>query len=188
MQLLKKIGRLFVLTILVASGLLVNRAFSKVEAPNYDFTLNKLEPFTPGMKISDIPNSIGKGETTEDNGDTKIIRYNLVHARYSFPIFVQTKNGIILDFYARFPTYFLHDTFHQSLINKFGKQDKYYKQESNAVYLWNNENGIKVLYSGTCTITCYPIYVSYIQVTQKKGDFVPLIKKFSDNFIKQKTK
>ncbi|PIK13895.1 hypothetical protein [Halobacteriovorax sp. JY17] len=188
MRSLKNNGRVFVITILVASGLLVNRAFSKVEAPNYDFTLKKLEPFTPGKSIAELPKELGKGEITEDKGDTKIIRYNLVHARYNFPIYVQEKKGIILDFYARFPTYFLHDTFHQSLINKFGKQTKYHRQENDALYLWENVNGIKVIYSGACTVTCYPNYISYIQVTNKKGDFVPLIKKFSNNFLGKKTK
>lgn len=188
MQSLNKIGKIIVLTILVASGLLVNRAFSKVEAPNYDFTLKKLEPFTPGKDIKDLPKEIGKGEVTEDKGDTKIIRYTLVHARYNFPIYVQVKKDIILDFYARFPTYFLHDSFHQSLINKFGKQSKYYRQENNAVYSWDALENIRVIYSGSCTITCYPNYVSYIQKSKKKGDFVPLIKKFSDNFLTNKSK
>ncbi len=188
MQSLNSIGKIIVLTILVGSGLLVNRAFSKVEAPNYDFTLKKLEPFTPGKNINDLPEGVGKGEITEDKGDTKIIRYTLVHARYNFPIYVQTKKNIILDFYARFPTYFLHDSFHQSLINKFGKQSKYYKQENNAVYSWDDLEGMRVIYSGSCTITCYPNYVSYIQKTQKKGDFVPLISKFSNNFLGKETK
>ncbi len=188
MRSLKNNGRVFVITILVASGLLVNRAFSKVEAPNYDFTLEKLEPFTPGKSIAELPKKLGKGEVTEDKGDTKIIRYNLVHARYNFPIYVQEQKGIILDFYARLPTYFLHDTFHQSLINKFGKQTKYHRQENDALYVWENLSGMRVIYSGACTVTCYPNYISYIQVTNKKGDFVPLIKKFSNNFLGKETK
>ncbi|WP_372655685.1 hypothetical protein [Halobacteriovorax sp.] len=188
MQSLVNIGKIIVLTILVGTGLLVNRAFSKVEAPNYDFTLNKLEPFTPGKSIDELPKELGKGEVTEDKGETKIVRYSLVHARYNFPIYVQIKNNIILDFYARFPTYFLHDSFHQSLINKFGKQSKYYRQENNAVYAWNDLENFRVIYSGSCTVTCFPNYVSYIQKSKKKGDFVPLINKFSNNFLGKKTK
>ena len=188
MQSFSNISKLIVVTILFASGLFVNRAFSKVEAPNYNFTLKKLEPFTPGKLISDIPKELGKGEITSDDGDTKIIRYSLVHARYNFPIYVQVKKGVILDFYARFPTYFIHDKFHQSLIDKFGKQTKYYKQENNALYEWKNSNGMRVLYSGSCTITCYPVYLTYIQVTKKKGDFVPLIQKFSNNFLGKEAK
>jgi len=188
MQLIQIIGRLFVLTILVASGLLVNRAFSKVEAPNYDFTLQKLEPFTPGKKASTIPNTLGKADTVEDNGDTKILRYSISHVRYKFPVYVQIKKGIILDFFAKLPTYFLHDTFHQSLINKYGKQSKYHRQENDALYVWNDIENIKIIYSGSCTVTCFPNYVSFIQKTNKKGDYVPLVQKFSNNFLGKKTK
>jgi len=182
-QLIRIIGKIFVLTILLGSGTLVNRAFSKVDPPNYNFSLDKLDPFTPGKTYDSLVKSLGKGEIMEDSGDLKVYRYEVAHVRYKFPVFVQIKNNSITDFYARFPTYFLHDLFHQSLINRFGKQDKYHRQENDAVYIWENAKGNRVIYSGACTVTCFPNYVSYIKVEKKKGDIVPLLQKFSNQFL-----
>jgi hypothetical protein len=179
-----KIIRLFlIVTILTASWNIVNSAFGKVDPPNYNFSLNKLEPFTPNKTLASIEKILGKGELIEDNGETKIIRYMISHVRYKFPVYVQLKKDIVLDFYARFPTYFLHDLFHQSLINKFGKQTKYHRQENDAVYIWEKVKGFRIVYSGACTITCFPNYVSYMKVEEKKGEYIPLLQKFSDQFI-----
>ena len=104
------------------------------------------------------------------------------HVRYIFPVYVQINKGVISDFYARLPTYFLHDIFHQSLITKFGKQTKYYRQENDAIYTWKNVNGLKIIYSGSCTITCYPNYVSYMKVSKVRGEYIPLLQKFSNQF------
>ncbi|WP_127716551.1 hypothetical protein [Halobacteriovorax sp. HLS] len=169
--------------ILTATGSIVNSTFAKIEAPNYDFSLQKLEPFTPNNTLASIEKTLGKGELIEDAGDIKIIRFMITHARYNFPVYIQVKKNIVLDFYARFPTYFLHDLFHQSLINKFGKQTKYHRQENDAVYIWENVQGMRIIYSGACTVTCFPNYVSYMKISEKKGDYVPLLQKFSDQFI-----
>jgi hypothetical protein len=176
--------RLFLtVTILTASWNIVNTAFSKVDPPNYNFSLDKLEPFTPNKTYEELTKVLGKGELIDDEGESKIYRYVIAHVRYKFPVYVQVKKGVIQDFYARFPTYFLHDLFHQSLINRYGKQDKYHRQENDAIYIWENAKGVKIIYSGACTVTCFPNYVSFIKVSEKKGDGVPLIKKFSEQFI-----
>lgn len=183
MQFIRIIGKLFVVSILLGSSVLVNRAFSKVDPPNYDFSLDKLDPFTPGKTYDSLVKLKGKGETIEDNGELKVYRFEVSHVRYKFPVFVQVKKEIITDFYARFPTYFLHDIFHQSLINRFGPQDKYHRQLNDAVYVWNNAKGNKIIYSGACTVTCFPNYVSFMKVEKKKGDTVSLLQKFSNQFL-----
>ena len=109
------IKRLFLtVTILTASWNIVNKAFSKVDPPNYNFSLNKLEPFTPNKTYASLVKTLGEGELIDDEGEAKIYRYMISHVRYKFPVYVQVKKEIIFDFYARFPTYFLHDLFHQS--------------------------------------------------------------------------
>jgi hypothetical protein len=97
--------------------------------------------------------------------------------RYKFPVFVQVANGQVLDFFARLPAYFLHDVFHQSLINRYGKQDLYFKKDSNAIYIWNDEEGIRFTYSGGCTINCFPIY--FAGSSSKPGPAEPLLKKMA---------
>ena len=54
--------------------------------------------------------------------------------------------------------------FHQSLINRIGKQDKYLNTNEQSVYVWNNKNGNRHVYSGACTVTCFPLYYSVMPV------------------------
>lgn len=151
--------KFFILLILVIS--LTNSVHSKVDPPNYNFSLDSLAIFYPGKKLADIPKEkFGTGESVIKEGEKVITKFYVAHIRYKFPIFVQTINGEIVDFMARLPSYFLHDVFHQSLINRYGKQDQYFKQHSNAVYIWNNKDSIRFTYEGACTINCFPIYLS----------------------------
>lgn len=82
-----------------------------------------------------------------------------------------------MDFYAKLPSYFLHDIFLQSLVNRYGKQNSYVKKERSAVYIWNNIEGNKHYYSGSCTITCFPVFYSVIALTPTEAikDYRPLI-------------
>ena len=131
---------------------------AKVKAPNYDFSLDSLQVFMPGAKLEDIQTKFKKAVKLQktDKG-VSLYKVYVEQIRYKFPVFFQTKESVIIDFYARLPAYFLHDIFHQSIINRFGKQDKYFKKEEAAVYIWNKKKNTYV-YSGGCTITCFPIY------------------------------
>lgn len=173
---LYKIIILLVLTI-------VNTLNAKVEIPNYNFTLDKLSTFSPEQKISMISKDFGKSEIIEKNTETTIIKYYISHNRYKFPIFIQVFNGIILDYFAKLPSYFLHNVFHQSIINKLGKQDIYLKKENSAIYIWNKNSSRKYVYSAACTITCFPIYYSSSIKKRPKGllNYVPIIDKLKNN-------
>lgn len=151
-------------------------AFSKVDPPNYDFSLDQMKIFMPGSPLKAATDALGAGDVLQQKGAYEIRRFYVAHIRYKFPVLVQTTEGAITDFYARLPAYFLHDIFHQSLINRIGKQDTYKKVEEQAVYIWKNKDNLTHVYSGTCTITCFPIFYSvYPQKHDYKG-YTPIIK------------
>ena len=136
----------------------------------------------PETKISSINKNYKSNEVVFKSGAFVTYKYYVEHIRYKFPIFVQTINGQVTDFYARLPYYFLHDIFHQSLINRFGNQDFYKKTEESAIYVWKNKNNFKHIYSGACTITCFPIFYSVVPVQHKYGaGYTPIIKKMQES-------
>ena len=130
---------------------------AKVETPNYDFSLETLKDFFPDRPILELDKKYGKGEVMSEEGGTKTLKYYVSHLRYKFPVLVQVREGVILDFYARLPNYFLHDIFFQSLINRLGKQTSYKKIGEEAVYTWEAKP-LKHIYNAACTITCFPIF------------------------------
>jgi len=132
---------------------------SQIEPPNYDFSLDTLADFYPGKKFNDMEKKYGKGELTLKE-TIPIYKFYVAHIRYKFPVFVRIFNGESVSFFARLPSYFLHDVFHQSLINRYGKQDEYTKIENMAVYLWKNKDNIKFIYQGQCTLNCFPMYIT----------------------------
>ena len=149
---------------------------SKVDPPNYDFSLDKFDEFMPGKTLD----KERQKELAFNKDGFKTYKIYIAHIRYKFPLFVQTKNNIITDFFARLPAYFLHDIFHQSLINRLGNQDVYKKVEEQAVYVWKDKNNMRHYYSGGCTITCFPIYYAVKIVKSDYGQaFVPLIEKLN---------
>jgi len=152
----------------------------KVDAPNYNFSLDQLNQFKPGSPKDEIDKNNKNGELIEQRGERAVIKYYVAHLRYKFPIFVQFYQGKVIDYYARLPQYFLHDVFHQSLINRFGKQNKYFKKEESAHYEWENKDNMKIVYHGACTITCFPIYLAVmtVQAPPDMGSYRPLIETF----------
>lgn len=157
-------------------------AWGKVDPPNYDFSVDQFKAFMPGEKLSTINKKYKSTEVVFKGGAFVTYKFYVEHIRYKFPILVQTINGIVTDFYARLPYYFLHDVFHQSLINRYGAQDFYQKTEESAIYVWKNKDNVKHIYSGACTITCFPIFYSAIPVEHKYGaGFEPIIKKMQSS-------
>ena len=132
---------------------------AKVDPPNYDFSVETLSDFFPGKKISELEGKYG-GSTTmskDRGGSTK--KFYVSHIRYKFPVLVQEKDGLVQDFFARLPSYFLHDIFLKSLQDKLGKQSDYKKTGEEAFYVWKDKD-FKYVYSAACTITCFPIFFS----------------------------
>ena len=130
---------------------------AKVDPPNYDFSVNTLEDFYPGKLQTDLDKKYGSPEVMSTTGAVKTLKYNVSHLRYKFPVLVHVSSGKVDDMFARLPSYFLHDVFFQSLVNRIGKQDVYKKVGEEAVYQWNKDP-LKYVYSAACTITCFPIF------------------------------
>lgn len=137
---------------------------AKVEKPNYNFSVDTLEDFVPGKKIEELQKKYGKSETMSESGGILTLKFYVAHIRYKFPVLVQAKDGIVLDNFARLPSYFLHDVFFQSLVNRMGKQTSYKKVGEEAVYKWK-KGETEHVYSAACTITCFPIFYSVMPVS-----------------------
>ena len=130
---------------------------AKVEAPNYNFSLDTLNDFFPAKQTVDLDKKYGKAEVMSNEAGVQTLKYYVAHIRYKFPVIVQARDGVVLDFFARLPQYFLHDVFFQSLINRLGKQTTYKKVGEEAFYTWDTKS-LKHIYSAGCTITCFPIF------------------------------
>lgn len=156
---------------------------AKVEAPNYNFDLNTFNDFMPEKKLSDIESKYSKGEVMKDTSGIQTIKFNVSHVRYKFPVFVQARDGIVLDFFARLPSYFLHDVFHQALINRHGKQTTYKKVLEEAYYIWEKAP-LRHVYSGACTITCFPIFYTVHSIDMKGAS--PLLEQMQTANSKKK--
>ncbi|TNF27184.1 MAG: hypothetical protein EP319_12165 [Deltaproteobacteria bacterium] len=167
--------------------MLVKEVSGKVDPPNYNFSLESLSVFQPEAPLSTMEEKFGKGELISESNGIKEYKFMVSHLRYKFPVWVQVHEGKSLDFFAKLPSYFLHDVFHQSLINRYGKQDKFFNKEVNSVYVWNNKNNVKHIYSGSCTITCFPIYYAGLIANPKEGlaGYRPLIEKFEYKEIRK---
>lgn len=139
--------------------LLPTEVAGQIEPPNYNFSLDTLADFYPGKKFEEIKKKYGEPQMKMERA-TPIYMFYVAHIRYKFPVYVRIFNGESVGFLARLPAYFLHDVFHQSLINRYGKQDEYSKSDNAAIYIWNNKNNMKFIYQGQCTLNCFPMYLS----------------------------
>jgi hypothetical protein len=170
---MKNIFHLFMLFTALFSNLVV----AQVEAPNYNFSLDAFEVFSPGKSLEEMEQLYGKGEVYSD-GELTQLKFYISYLRYKFPVFVQLKEKKSVGFYARLPQYFSHDLFHQSLINRYQKQDEYFKKEEQALYLWTKDKTLRRIYSGTCTITCFPVFYA-VETGNPEDNNESLVKRFS---------
>lgn len=145
---------------------------AKVKAPNYDFSLDSFKIFMPSSSLATIKTKYKNISLEKKEKGLSTYKVYVDQLRFKFPVFFQTRDEKVTDFYARLPAYFLHDIFHQSLINRLGKQNKYLKKEEAAVYVWNKKD-LTHVYSGGCTITCFAIY--YTVYLNDKG-YTPIFK------------
>lgn len=132
---------------------------AKVEAPNYQFKYETFLPFYPGQPV----NAINQAHRTQDPQ-----KFLIKEKQFQLSVLVQDKEGKITDFFARLPSYFLHDVFFQMLTNRLGKQDIYQKVGEEAFYVWNKKD-FKHVYSAACTITCFPIFYTVMPTQFPEG-------------------
>lgn len=150
-------------------------ASSKVDPPNYEFKIDTFDNFYPEQTIESLKIKFPKNEKAGSTAGAPIQRFFINEQRYQITVLVQERDGAILDFFARLPSYFLHDVFLQSLVNKLGKQKSYKKNGEEAFYIWE-KNNLKHIYSAACTITCFPIFYTVHPInTPPEKAFTPMI-------------
>lgn len=161
----------------------IESARTKVDPPNYNFSFEALEPFRPGLNLSDIQKKYGDGEIMDKNGPVEMRKFYISHIRYKFAVIVQSFESKVIDSYARLPSYFLHNVFHQTLITKLGKQKNYSNKDGTSEYEWRDSDGIVYKYQGACTITCFPIFLSMQLENFPKGAEMakPILSKLQDS-------
>ena len=172
------------LNIFIAFYFLVNPANALVTPKNYDFTYDKFKEFYPGVELSSIKKNYPNLKLIKKDASLSLYEVDIVHIRYKFPLYFQIKENKVVDFYAKLPSYFIHDIFHQSLINRFGMQSKFVSNDGTAYYIWQNAEGLIITYSGACTITCFPVFIHGISNKNKeliKDSFLKKVFDRSDN-------
>jgi hypothetical protein len=149
---------------------------AEITPPNYDFTLQSIENFAPGKNIEEVKKQNPKFDIFEDNGDQKVFRFKLIRANYILDVYTQVKKDTITDLFVRLPQYFLHDIFLKDLQKKWGKQDRFVHHDKSSVYAWLNKNNVNIIYQGSCSITCFPMY---IEIVSTEKSVIPMYQKFN---------
>lgn len=171
----------FQLSIIIIFTLFTNFLYGKVDPPNYNFSLEELDAFMPGKALQEIEKKYKFKEVVFKDDTYITYKFFIEHIRYKFPILVQFQKGIVTDFHARLPQYFLHDIFHQSLINRLGSQDIYKKKEEQAIYIWKNKNNLRHYYAGGCSITCFPIFYAVKKLgNETLGEYKSILQRLEE--------
>lgn len=158
-----------------------NLLHAEITPPNYDFTLKSLESFTPGKSIEEIKKQNPKFDVFADNGDQKTLRFKLKRANYTLDIFTQVKKDQVTDMFVRLPQYFIHDIFLADLQKKWKKQDRFVRHDKSAVYVWLNRDNSNIIYHGSCTITCFPMF---IEIVSTDKSVIPMYVKMNESLPK----
>lgn len=163
--------------IFIALFSLVTRIDAKITPPNYDFKISMLETFFPTKSVEEIKKQIPKFDIVEDSGDQKILKFKLNKKEYILDIYVQVKKDLIIDTYIRMPQHFNHDLLLKELQEKWKKQDKFKNKDRSSLYTWFNRDRMNILYQGSCSITCFPMFLEF---TTSDNSVKPLYQKFNE--------
>jgi hypothetical protein len=75
------------------------------------------------------------------------------------------------------PQYFNHDLFLKELQTKWKKQDKFVRKDQSSLYTWFNRDQMNILYHGSCSITCFPMFIEFSSLDKS---LKPLYVKFNE--------
>ena len=167
----------------------ISSLLAQVEAPNYDFSLDQIKPILPGVKIADVKKALPEIQAITSTKKRQVYKVKLKHQRYVIHAELNVFNETITDIFIRLPSYFLHDVFHQSLINRYGKQNIYKLKNEHAIYIWNKIENFKIVYSSACTIQCFPIYLTLVsKKTQDISGYTSLLDEMNKSYVLEKPK
>lgn len=157
--------------------LLIYLVHAGITPPNYDFTLKSLETFYPGKLIEDVKKANPSFKTIEENGDKKLFLFHIKRPNYILDIYTQVKKDQITDLYVRLPQHFLHDVFLKELQTKWKKHDRFTRKDGSALYTWFNRDNFNIIYQGSCSITCFPMFIEIVSLDKTVQ---PLYIKFNE--------
>lgn len=135
---------------------------AEITPPNYDFSLKTIENFMPGKNIEDLKKQNLKFDIFEDSGDKKILKFKINRPDYSLDIYTQVKKDLIIDLFIRLPQHFFHDLLLTELQKKWNKQDRFMRHDKSAVYVWLNRENTNIIYQGSCSLTCFPMFLEIV--------------------------
>ena len=98
----------------------------------------------------------------EDSGDKKIFRFKIKRQNYLLDVYTQVKKDLVTDLFIRLPQHFFHDPLLTELQKKWNKQDRYVRHDKSAVYVWLNRDNTNIIYQGSCSITCFPMFLEIV--------------------------
>lgn len=150
---------------------------AEIKSPNYDFTLDALELFFPGKSLEQAQKTYPKYDLFEDKGEEKIVHFKVMRTGYLLDIYAQVKADKFTDIFVRMPQHFLHDLLLTDLQKRYKKQDHYIRKDLSALYVWKNRNGNNILYHGSCSLTCFPMF---LEIVNASPDIIPLYQKFNE--------
>ena len=150
---------------------------AEITPPNYEFTLKSIENFKPGKNIEEVKKENPKFDLFEDSGDQKILRFKLKRTNYSLDVYTQVKKDIITDLFVRLPQHFLHDILLSDLQKQWKKQDRFVRHDRSALYVWLNRDNTNIIYHGSCSITCFPLF---IEIVSTDKTIIPMYQKLNE--------
>lgn len=166
------------LLLIIFTGAISSTTQAEIKSPNYDFSMAVLEPFFPGKSVAELQkDKTIQSDIFEDGGNQKTYRFKLKKENYILDLYTQTKDDKITDLFVRLPQHFNHDQFLTELQKKYKKQDRFVRKDLSALYVWINREGNNILYHGSCSITCFPMF---IEIVSTEKTVTPLYQKFTE--------
>lgn len=135
------------------------------ETTDITFISTLLNLVGPGKNFSkDAKFPLDSFEVFQKKSDSHFIYVSYwQYKSYRYPLFVQSYNGVIVDFYLTFPSFMIHDRIHEYLIKIWGNQDFYKQSSLSAIYQWNKNSKFISIYEANCSITCFPVFLTMHQ-------------------------
>lgn len=153
--------------------------YAGIIPPNYDFNLKTLEIYYPGKLIEEVKKANPSFKIIEESGDKKIYFFQFKRSNYILDIYTQVNKDQITDLYVRLPQYFLHDLILKELQAKWKKQDRFKRKDGSALYTWLNRENFNIIYHGSCSITCFPMFLEIVSTDKTVKSFY---RKFNEAF------
>lgn len=149
-----------------------------IKPGNAEFFLTIVEPFLPGSSVEKIKSDKTiQSDIFEDNGNQKVFKVKYSKPTLKLDIFLQTKDDKVTDMFVRLPQHLRHDSVLAELQKKYKKQDKYVRKDWSALYVWMGRDGNNIIYHGSCSITCFPMF---IEIVSADKSVVPLYQKLNE--------